>query len=315
MFFKDKRTLVTGGAGFIGSHMIDRLVNEGAKVTCIDNLSAGSVKNLEQVIDEIEFIEGDIRNKTLIDKLTRNKDMVIHIAANASVPASVNNPYNDFESNVVGTFNILRAAVECNAGKVLYASSAAVYGNPIYIPVDEKHLLSPVSPYGATKLAGERMGFAYKKTYGLNFAAVRIFNTYGPRQPRYVMYDFVKKLLNNPKKLEVLGTGRQVRDYSYVGDTVAAMLIVAEKGEDSYNIAGGNPITIKELAEMMAKELAPYAQIEYGYETWKGDIEVLAADISKIKALGFIPKTDLKEGLVKMIEFTRKSILDENMLH
>jgi len=315
MFFQNKKVFVTGGAGFIGSHVIDRLVREGAEITCIDNLSAGNIKNLEHNINEIEFIKGDIRNKQLIDNLTRNKDVVIHIAANASVPSSVSNPYYDFESNVVGTFNILRAAVECKVEKVMYASSAAVYGNPIYIPMDEKHPLAPVSPYGATKLAGERMGFAYKETYGLNFAAVRIFNTYGPRQPRYVMYDFVKKLLNNPEKLEVLGTGRQVRDYSYVEDTVTAMLIVAEKGDDLYNIAGGNPVSIKELAEMMVEELAPCAEIEYGHETWKGDIEVLSADIGKIKSLGFVPKTGLKEGLLKMIEFTRESILNENMLY
>lgn len=315
MFFQNKRILVTGGAGFIGSHTVDRLVHEGTEVTCIDNMNAGNIRNLEHSIKEIEFVEGDIRNKELINKLTKNKDVIIHIAANASVPASVNDPYYDFESNAVGTFNILRAAVEYGAGKVLYASSAAVYGNPVYTPVDEKHPLAPVSPYGATKLAGERMGFAYKETYGLNFTAVRIFNTYGPRQPRYVMYDFVKKLLINPEKLEVLGTGEQIRDYSYVEDTVTAILIVAEKGDDSYNIAGGNPISIRELAEMMTQELAPCAEIEYGYETWKGDIEVLSADIGKIKSLGFAPQTGLKEGLLKMIEFTRESILNENLLY
>jgi len=280
---KYNNALVTGGAGFIGSHLVDRLVEDGLDVTVIDNLQAGKLENLDDVKDRITFIKGDVRDVELLKEVIRDIDVVFILGANASVPYSVENPRYDFETNALGTFNILDASVNSDVKKVVYASSAAVYGEPEYTPIDEKHPLHPISPYGASKLAGETTGMAFKETYGLNFASIRIFNTYGPRQPRYVMYDFIMKLRKNPKKLEVLGTGEQVRDYCYVSDMVDAFMLIAEKGEGIYNAAGGAPTSIRELAELMVSEISPGAKIQYGGETWKGDINTLIADITKLK--------------------------------
>lgn len=308
MNIKGKNVLVTGGAGFIGSHVADRLANDCSSVTVFDNLSAGTLDNL----NEHTFIKGDLRDEAAVMKAVAGMDIIFHFGANASVPVSVDNPRYDFETNALGTFNMLNAALKHDVKKVVYASTAAVYGEPEHIPVPESHPLLPVSPYGASKLAGERTGFAFKKTYGLDFASVRIFNTYGPRQPRYVMYDFIHKLRKNPLLLEVLGTGEQVRDYCYVSDMVDAFMLVAEKGDGVYNAAGGNPVSIKELAELMVSIISPDARIKYGGKTWKGDINTLYADITRLKKLGFIPKVGFEEGVKNMIRWFEKRIEGES---
>jgi UDP-glucose 4-epimerase len=302
---KNKKILVTGGAGFIGSHLAERLVKMNSDIIVIDNLQAGREENLKQVWNKIKFIKGDIRDKNLVRKIVKDVTIIFHVAANASVPNSVENPRYDFETNALGTFNLLEAAIESNVEKIIYASSAAVYGNPLYIPIDEKHPLNPISPYGASKLAGEKVGFAFKETYGIPFVSIRIFNTWGPRQPRYVIYDFIKKLRQNPKRLDVLGDGSQIRDYCYISDMIDAFILVAEKGNGIYNAAGGEPISIREVAELIASKFSPNAEIVYGGKRWKGDIDTLVADISRLRNLGFEPKWSLKKGdkLEDMLHF------------
>lgn len=306
MRLKGKRVLITGAAGFIGSHLVDGLVEEGAEVVAVDNLKGGDLSNLEQSLDRIEFHKVDIRDFEALKSVMDGVEMVFHLAANANVPYSVEDPKYDFESNALGTFNVLKLSLDLGVEKVIYASSAAVYGEPIYVPIDEKHPLNPISPYGASKLAGERLGFAYYSTYGLKFTALRIFNTYGERQRRYVMFDFLRKLAENPKRLKVLGTGEQVRDFCYVKDCVEAFILAAEKNlavGDVFNIAGGNPISIRDLAYLMVKMLGLDGQTEIMFtgESWKGDIVNLYADISKIKSeLGFEPKVKLDEGILRL---------------
>jgi len=294
-----KNILVTGGAGFIGSHLVDRLINE-CTVTVYDNLSTGKEENLPE---NALFVKGNLGDSDLVKKTIDDADIdvIFHIGANASVPHSVDNPRYDFEANALGTFNILESCLDLNVEKVVYASTAAVYGEPVYTPIDEDHPLHPVSPYGASKLAGERYGFAFKETYGIDFAAIRIFNTYGPRQPRYVMYDFIHKLKKNPLLLEVLGTGEQIRDYCYVSDMADAFVLVAEQGSGIYNAAGGSPTSIKHLAELMVAIISPEAAIRYGGRTWAGDVNTLYADITRIRELGFDPKVGFEEGVRKMI--------------
>jgi len=258
MNWQDKEVLVTGGAGFIASHLVDILVEKGATVTALDNLKDGKIENLEESKDKICFKKMDVRDYEGLQNIFKEKEIeiIFHFAANANVPYSVKDPKYDFETNAFGTFNILKSCVDNDIEKVIYASSAAVYGEPEYTPIDEIHPLNPISPYGASKLAGEKLGFAYYHTYGIPFVSMRIFNTYGPRQPRYVMFDFLKKLKNNPKKLEVLGTGEQIRDYCYVADMAKVFLLAAENEAavgEAFNIAGGNPISIKELAELMVR--------------------------------------------------------------
>lgn len=293
---KGKRVLVTGGAGFIGSNMVDRLLEIGSRVVVLDNFQAGKNENLTGVLDRVELVDGDVRDKNAVKKAISGVDTVFHFAGNASVPNSVDNPEYDFETNACGTFNLLKASLDSGVQKFVFASSAAVYGNPVYTPMDEKHPLHPVSPYGASKLAAERMGIAFKETYGFPFAAIRIFNTFGFRQPRYVIYDFIRKLRQNPKRLEVLGDGNQVRDYCHVSDMVSAFIMVAECGEGVYNAAGGQPISIRELAELIVARISPGAEITYGGKTWKGDINILIADITRLRGLGFEPKVSLKKG-------------------
>ena len=298
---KGKNILVTGGAGFIGSHIVDRLAGECA-VTALDNLSTGKEINLPE---NAAFVKGDLRDAGLIQKTIKDADIdvVFHIGANASVPHSTEDPRYDFETNALGTFNVIDACRDSGVEKIVYASTAAVYGEPIRTPIDEDHPLHPISPYGASKLAGERCGLAFKETYGIDFAAIRIFNTYGPRQPRYVMYDFIQKLGANPALLEVLGTGEQIRDYCYVSDMADAFVLVAERGDGVYNAAGGSPTSIKELAELMVSIISPEAEIRYGGKTWAGDVNTLYANITRITELGFEPKVGFEDGVRQMIRW------------
>jgi UDP-glucose 4-epimerase len=305
MKLKDKKVLVTGGAGFIGSHLVDALVNKGAKVTVVDNLFGGYLSNLDKSKENIVFKNIDIRDKIKLERAMRGQEVIFHLAANADVPYSVEHPEEDFEINVVGGCNVLQNALKNKVEKIIFASTAAVYGDPAYIPVDEKHPTVPVSPYGASKLAIERLGHAYHKTYGLPFVTIRIFNTYGERQPRYVMHDLLKKLYKNNSKLEVLGTGSQRRDYSYVSDTVAAFILAAERDNSSgqaYNIAGGKTISIKELVAMLIDILKiKKIDVNYTKKSWAGDINVLSADINKLMDdLKFKPKVTLDEGLGRL---------------
>jgi len=301
---KGKKILVTGGAGFIGSHVADRLVEMKTQVVLIDNFQGGRLQNLDKIHDKIELINGDVRDKNTVVKAIKDADIVFHFAANASVPNSIENPRYDFETNAIGTFNLLEAAVSSPVKKFIYASSAAVYGEPIYTPISESHPLNPVSPYGVSKLSGEKMGIVFGKIYGLDFISIRIFNTYGPRQPRYVMYDFFQKLKQNPEKLEVLGTGNQMRDLCYINDAVDALMLVAEKGKDCYyNLASGTKISIRELAELFVSLMSPKANVVYTGNSWKGDIEILTANIANLRKLGFEPKVSLREGVKATIEW------------
>jgi len=258
-------------------------------------------------MSEIEFLKMDVRQYDSL-KTIEDIDVVFHLAANANVPFSVEHPEYDFTTNVIGTFHILKTCLDSDLKKVVYTSSAAAYGEPDYLPIDEKHPLAPISPYGASKLAGELLGLAYFSTYGLPFTVVRIFNSYGERQRRYVMYDLVKKLGFNPEVLEVLGTGEETRAFCYIKDTVDAILLVAEKQSsigETYNVGGETPLRIQELVELILEqlELKGKTKVYYTGKSWKGDIRNLNPDISKIKKLGFEPQTSLKIGLANLISW------------
>lgn len=300
-----KRVLVTGGAGFVPSHVVDLLVEGGASVTVVDDLSAGRKDNLRQVRKEVEFIELDVCSD-LVGEIVKRQDVVIHMAANADVPKSVENPDYDFYTNVIGSYNVIRACLNSGVEKVLFASSAAVYGEPLVTPIGEDHPTSPISPYGAAKLAIEKLGLAYCSTFGLPFAVIRIFNTYGVRQPRYVMYDLLRKLYKDPERLEVLGTGAQIRDYSYVTDTARCFVLAAESERavgEVYNVAGGNPISIRDLAGRLIAVLGLQdVDVTFTGKSWKGDITTLVADIGKAEQeLGFSPQVSIDDG-VRLLE-------------
>ena len=307
MSLKDCRILVTGGAGFIASHLVDLLVTGGAKVVVLDDMSSGKEDNLVQVAGDIEVHTGSVTDHAQVDALVRGCRFVFNFAANADVPRSVKHPDIDFHTNSVGMFNVLDACRRHGVERVLQASTAAVYGEPSYTPMDESHPLRPISPYGASKLGAESLGLAYHHTYDLPFTAVRIFNTYGPRQPRYVIHDLFRKIQKNPQRLEVLGTGEQVRDYCYVTDTAGAFVNLAlnpEANGQVYNIAGGQPISIKDLVgKILATLQLTDTEIYYTGQSWPGDITRLVAGIDKIKGTGFAPTVDLDEGLRRFADW------------
>lgn len=300
------KALVTGGAGFVPSHIVDALVERGATVTVLDNMQAGRLENLTQVADRVTVLKADVRDLGAVQEAVAGQDYVFHLAANASVPGSVRDPRYDLETNSMGTFNVLEAAKEAGTRRVVYASSAAVYGAPEYVPTDEKHRLQPSSFYGLSKLNGEQLGLMYHKMFDVGFTAVRIFNTYGPRQPRYVLADLVRKLMKNPRELEVLGTGKQIRDYAFASDTAGAFLAVAAADSlngEACNISGGNPVSIRELVSIILETMdLPDCKVTYTGQSWKGDIDHLEADITKIRAAGYAPQVTLKDGIRRTIE-------------
>lgn len=301
------RILVTGGAGFIPSHLVDLLVARGAQVTVLDDLSAGKRENLAQVAGDIRFVEGSVADAALVDQVVAGQEMVFNFAANADVPRSVKDPRTDFAANALGAHLVFDACRRHEVRRVLQASTAAVYGEPRYTPMDEEHPLRPISPYGASKLAAEALGRAYHHTYAMPFTAIRIFNTYGPRQPRYVIHDLFRKLERDRDRLEVLGTGEQVRDYCYVADTAAAFVSVALDDAtigEVYNIAGGQPVSIRELVALILETLGlPETVSHYTGQSWPGDITRLVADLTRLRERGFTPTVDLREGLRRFAEW------------
>jgi len=301
------KVLVTGGAGFIASHLVDLLVDKGAQVTVLDDLSAGRLENLARVKDHIEFVEGSVEDAEVVDRVCRGRRLVFNLAANADVPRSVKEPDLDFRTNALGAHNVYLGCRKHEVERVLQASTAAVYGEPVYTPMDEAHPLAPISPYGASKLGAEALGMAWHHTYGLPFTAIRIFNTYGPRQPRYVIHDLFRKIQKNPRQLEVLGTGEQVRDYCYVTDTVGAFLDLALKPDlagEVFNIAGGAPISIRELVDMILRTLGlSETEIHYTGQSWPGDITRLVAGLDKIRGIGFAPTVTLDDGLQRFADW------------
>jgi UDP-glucose 4-epimerase len=295
--------LVTGGAGFIGSHLVAALCQAGARVTVLDNLQAGKWSNLEGAAG-VETLEGDVRDAATVEALVARlmPTTVFHLAANASVPGSVQDPVYDYESNASGTFVVLNAVrLAGNGARVVAVSSGAVYGEPLTFPITESDLLAPISPYGASKLNAEVTARMFVRVYKTPVVIARIFNAYGPRMARFVVLDFLRKLKANPGNLEILGTGQQIRDFTYVLDTVQGLLTLALEGEagESYNISSGTYCSVTQLAQQLigVRGLTGQTTLSYTGSSWVGDAQRWEVAIDRLQGLGYAPQFDLAAGL------------------
>jgi UDP-glucose 4-epimerase len=308
----NKSVLVTGGAGFIGSHLCKALVRRGVQVTVVDNLSNSGLEGVQEIADRIDFHELDIRSSVFRDLLlTGDFDVIFHLAANAYVPPSIENPDCDFQTNLVAPFRLLETLRGSGSSSTLIvASSAAVYGNPSRIPILETDLTVPISPYGVSKLAMERYVSVYSRVYGLRAASLRLFSAYGPRQRKQIVYDFIKKISNSPSELVILGDGTQVRDLVYVEDVVQAALTVLDSAPlhgEVYNVSGGRGYSTREIAETMTEVMGLSPRFHYTGSTRPGDPEKWIACIDRIRALGFSPRISLAEGMKRTIEWYNSS--------
>lgn len=304
------RVLVTGAAGFIGSHLANRLCSLGLGVVGLDDFSNGYIENLSALKKDPGFklARGNILNLKNLSKACKGTNSVFHMAAQSSVARSTEDPVRDFELNTLGTLNVLECARKADIGTVVFASSSTVYGDAA-LPTPEDHPLRPISNYGASKAAAEAYCRSYSSLYGLKTASLRYYNPFGPRSRKGVMFDFLKKLQRDQRKLEVLGTGDQTKDYLYIDDAIDATLLVASKGKltgEAYNVGSGEGYTVKELAKRMLKILELSGKTKIFYKdglSWPGDVQKTQADITKLKELGFVPKVEFERGLSAFVDW------------
>lgn len=305
------KSIVTGGAGFIGSHLTEALARRGDRVTVIDDLSTGKETNLAAALrnSNVEFIRGSVTDPTLIEKSFQGADYVFHLAAAISVPESLKDPRPYHDTNVTGTLNVLLAARNNRARKVVYASSASVYGDASSLPQKEDAVPDPRSLYALTKLTGESYCAFFERIYGLPTICLRYFNVYGPGQDAdsacaAVIPKFISVVLQE-QPLTVYGNGEQTRDFVFVEDVVRANILAAG-GEAGgvYNVASGTGTSIKGLIEAIFSLSGRKTPVIYNAER-PGDVKHSVADISKAQAFGYKPEYDLKSGLAITIESHR----------
>jgi UDP-glucose 4-epimerase len=313
------KILVTGGAGFIGSHIVDRCVAEGHEVRVLDNLSNSTITNLEEHIRKraIEFLKGDIRDQKAVKDSIRNIDAVFHEAAQVSIPLSMNDPMYTDDVNVRGTLNLLAAASEEGVERFVYASSSSVYGDPARLPVTEDTPFQPLSPYAASKIAGEAYCLGFWKARGLPTVCLRYFNVFGPRQGANgyasVIPAFIRSLLDG-KPMNIFGDGSQTRDFVHVRDVVQANMLATSKNVAAgmaYNIGSGTPVTVTELARVLGQVAGGRSPPPFYQPPRSGDVKHSIADITRAKqALGFRPGTNLRTDLEALFKSWERQVAE-----
>ncbi|MFO8015559.1 MAG: SDR family oxidoreductase [Candidatus Woesearchaeota archaeon] len=316
-----EKVIITGGAGFIGSHLAEELVSKGHEVTVVDNLFDGKRENLDGVKDKIHFIEGDIRDKKLMNELCSNADHILHQAARRSVPASLKDPFEYNDVNINGTLNILEAARRNDIKSVVFASSSSVYGEvkEENLPQKETMTPGPMSPYALTKVAGEHYLSMYNKLYGLKTISLRYFNVFGPRQDPNSQYAvviplFVKALMEG-KQPVIYGDGEQSRDFTYIKNVVngniLAMNAKEKAGGEVFNMANGHAVSVNDLLDRIKRILGGKAmEIEAKHEGPRaGDVRHTLADNSKAKdILGYEEEVGFDDGLRTTVEWFRENL-------
>lgn len=306
--FEGRNVLVTGGAGFIGSHLVERLVELGAKVTSADRQPRNGLRNLENVIGRITVAEIDLVSDDVEQFVGEGAfDVVFHLAASAHVQSSVDDPKQDFARNALATLNLLEAIRRASpAAALVYTSSAVVYRGGGSELIGEDDPTHPRSPYGVSKLAAERYVSVFAHLFGMRTAVARLFTVFGPRLRKQIVYEIVGRLRSDGKVLPMLGDGTQVRDFSFVSDVVDALLLIAERGPmtgEAYNVASGEHVTIDELARMIAEVMGLSPELAYSGAVYTGDTSHWFADLSRLKALGYAPAVGLAEGIRRTVEW------------
>jgi len=304
--------IVTGGTGFIGSHIVENLVQNNHEVVILDNLFSGTLSNIEPFLkkDTVTFVKGSITDLPLLAKTFEDADGIFHEGAIASVPRSIANPVATNEANVTGTLNVLVAARDCGVRKVLFASSSSVYGNSLTLPKHEDMTPYPLSPYAVSKLAGEEYLKVSPEVYGLKTLSLRYFNVFGPRQdPKSEYAAVIPKFImgiHNHKSLTVYGDGAQTRDFTYVKDVVQANIKAMESdAQGVFNVAYCKRIDLNELASLIMEITGITVPLMYEPPR-TGDVRDSLADITRAKdAFGYAPEYTVKTGLMETIEWYR----------
>jgi UDP-glucose 4-epimerase len=303
-----RRALVTGGAGFIGSHIVEKLLQRGIETIVLDDLSVGKPENLPE---GAELITGDVCDRSMVQKTLSGVDVVFHQAARVSIRDSFRGFVEDAHTNVLGTVNLLKCVEGSGVKKFIYASSMAAYGDARHLPIDEKHPLEPTSPYGVSKLASEKYILCFCKHLGIHPVILRYFNTYGPRQTHSpyvgVITIFIQKLFRN-ENLPIFGDGEQVRDFINVDDVATANLIAMDyRGPTQiFNVGTGVGTTINSLAQILKEMVGKSAEVNH-LPPQPGEPSSSIADVSLAKSeLGFQARWSLQEKLAEVIEWNLK---------
>ncbi|PUA32459.1 MAG: UDP-glucose 4-epimerase [Zestosphaera tikiterensis] len=312
------KAVVTGGAGFIGSHVVEGLLKKGFEVVVIDNLSSGNPDNLKNayVSGRIKLVVDDLKVYGSWINEFRDANVVYHLAANPEVKTSITNPRKHFEENVLATFNVLEACREYKVKNLVFASTSTVYGDAKTIPTPEDYSpLEPISIYGASKLASENLILSYSLIYGIKSLILRFANIVGPRQTHGVVVDFINKLRLNPSTLEILGDGTQKKSYLHVQDLIEGINVAERYLRESnlrylvINVGNEDWITVKEIADLVVSEMN-LSNVTYVFKPatedgrgWVGDVKFMLLDISKLKSLGWRPKYTSKEAIRSTIRW------------
>ena len=315
---KNKRILLTGGAGFIGINLSQKLLQEGNTVVIIDNFNRyydGKEERLQEVLKQFkqgkEYIvyNKDLINSAVFNQINQNFDYIFHLAAQAGVRYSIQNPVEVTRNNIESSVNVFDHACKLNPIKVIYASSSSVYGNPIYTPLDEEHPKNPISPYAVSKLTGEIYADYYFREKKLPVTSLRFYTVYGPRgRPDMAIRKFFNLMLQD-KEIMIYGDGEQLRDFTYISDIVNGLILAGENANSMgkvFNLGCSNPIKVIDLVSKMYEISGKKQKLKF-VEKQEGDVDVTHSDITKAKTiLGYSPKVYIDEGLQKTFEWQSK---------
>jgi len=315
-----KKVVITGGAGFIGSHLVDRIMREAAEVWVLDNMSAGREEFLERWYgdDRLHMAKVDVTKLESLMRYMKGADVVFHLAANPDVRSAADNTYAHVEQNIMATYNVLEAMRFTKVSDIVFTSTSTVYGEADVLPTPEDYgPLKPISVYGASKLASEALISSYVSTFGMRGVLYRFANVVGSRGTHGVIFDFINKLRANPNKLEILGDGKQKKSYVHVKDCVEAMVLGYEKTEEAlgiYNIGTEQSTDVITIADIVT-EVMNLAGVKYhttggvdGGRGWKGDVKVMSLDVKAILSLGWVPKFSSDEAVRKTAQALLREI-------